>query len=149
MCCYVQRSNSGQVIRYDESVKPKTNTLKKGGRQLKQFNRIQKLILLLFLIAFSFTAVRVVRTASNLVYWHSHRDEPISNWMTLHSYHVPPHVLYQALDLPHRRPDKRSLKTLSKLLTIPLDAIQTKLDKAIIHSRLPYPPPVPERAAAL
>jgi hypothetical protein len=116
-------------------------------KKIRKFSRFQKLILLAFLVALSFTAVRVVRTVSDMAYWHYHQDEPLNAWMNLHyvahSYHIPPHVLYQALNLPHKPPDKRSLKTLSKSLDMPFETLKAKLEQAIIHARPPYPPPPP------
>lgn len=91
-----------------------------------------------------FFAVRAVRSA---VYWHYHQDEPIRGWMTVgyvaHSYHVPPHVLYQALGLPHRPPDRRPLREIAKAQNRSMDEIRTILLDAIVHARPPYPPPSP------
>ena len=44
-------------------------------KKIRKFSRFQKLILLAFLVALSFTAVRVVRTVSDMAYWHYHQDE--------------------------------------------------------------------------
>lgn len=105
------------------------------------------LVVVAFFLSLSvavFFAVRAVRSA---VYWHYHQDEPIRGWMTVgyvaHSYHVPPHVLYQALGLPHRPPDKRPLREIAKAQNRSMEEIRTILLDAIVHARPPYPPPSP------
>lgn len=91
-----------------------------------------------------FFAVRAIRPA---IYWHYHQDEEINGWMNVdyvaHSYHVPPHVLYLALGLPHRPPDKRPLRDIAKAQNRSMDEIKAILLDAIVHSRPPYPPPPP------
>ncbi len=115
--------------------------------KFKSFRRIQKVVLLAFLLALAFTSVRIVHTATDMVYWHKHQDEPLNNWMTLHyvahSYHIPPHVLYETLEMPDWPPDRRSLKELSQALDIPLETLKSKLQQAIVYARPPYPRPGP------
>lgn len=59
------------------------------------------------------------------------------------SYHVPPHVLYLALGLPHKPPDKRPLREIAKAQNRSMDKIRNLLLDAIVHARPPYPPPPP------
>lgn len=114
---------------------------------MKNLNWRQWAVALAFLLVVSFTvffAVRAVRTA---IYWHQHQDEPIRGWMNVgyvaHSYHVPPHVLYLALGLPHKPPDKRPLRDIAKAQNRSMAKIRAVLLDAIVHARPPYPPPPP------
>jgi hypothetical protein len=107
----------------------------------------QWLVVLAFLLvlgAVAFFAQRAIRPA---IYWHYHQDEEISGWMNVdyvaHSYHVPPHVLFIALGLPHRPPDRRPLRDIASEQNRSLDEIKAILMDAIIHARPPYPPPPP------
>jgi hypothetical protein len=105
---------------------------------------IVALTFILFLSAGVFFLVRAVRPA---IYWRYHRDEPIRAWMSVgyvaHSYHVPPHVLYSALGLPPRPPDRRPIRDIAREQNRSVDEVIGVLQNAIIHSRPPYPPPTP------
>jgi hypothetical protein len=83
-----------------------------------------------FLLVAGFTAVKAVHLASGVIYWQAHRDEPIRGWMNVgyvaHSYRVPPHVLYLALDLPHKPPDKRPLRDIAKVQHRSMDEISVQ-----------------------
>ena len=100
-----------------------------------------------FLLAVSVTAFFAVRAVRPIIYWHNHQDEQIRGWMNVgyvaHSYHVPPHVLYEALGLPHKPPDKRPLREIAKAQGRSMDEIRKVLLDAIVHARPPYPPPPP------
>jgi hypothetical protein len=101
----------------------------------------------MFLLVLGFTGLHAVRTIRDAIYWHSHQDEPIHGWMNVgyvaHSYSVPPHVLYKALGLPYRPPDKRPLREIARSQQRSMDQIKAILQDAIIHARPPYPPPPP------
>lgn len=107
----------------------------------------QWLVIAAFILTIAITGLFTVRTVRNALYWHNHTDEPIHGWMTVgyvaHSYHVPPHVLYKALGLPHKPPDKRPLREIASAQNRSMDDIRTVLMDAIIHARPPYPPPPP------
>ncbi len=100
---------------------------------------------MMFLLALGFTGLHAVRTIRDAIYWQYHQDEPIHGWMTAgyvaHSYHVPPHILYQALGLPHKPPDKRPLREIAKSQNRSMDETRTILQDVITHARPPYPPP--------
>jgi hypothetical protein len=102
------------------------------------------LILLLVIAGTGYFAQRAIRPA---IYWHYHQDEPISEWMNIdyvaHSYSVPPHVLYLALGMPHKPPDRRPLRDLAKAQNRSVDEIKAILLDAVVHARPPYPPPPP------
>jgi len=107
----------------------------------------QWIVVLAFLVVLcgiAFFAQRAIRPA---IYWHYHQDEAISGWMNVdyvaHSYHVPPHVLFLALGLPLRPPDKRPLRDIASEQNRSMDEIKAILLDAIIHARPPYPPPPP------
>lgn len=114
---------------------------------VKGFRWQQWLILVVFLLIASFTVFKAVHTVQRVNYWKAHRDEPLRGWMTIgyvaHSYGVPPHVLYQALGLPHKPPDKRPLRVIAKAQHRSIGEIEAILHEAIIHARPPYPPPPP------
>jgi hypothetical protein len=107
----------------------------------------QIVLALAFVATIGIAVFFVVRTVQPIIYWHLHRDEPIKEWMTVgyvaHSYHVPPHVLYQALGLPHRPPDKRSLREIARSQNRSMDEVRAILMNAVVHARPPYPPPPP------
>jgi len=117
------------------------------GERLKGFGWRQWLVLVAFLLVLGFTGLHAFRAVRGAVYWRYHRDEPIRGWMTVgyvaHSYQVPPHVLYLALGLPHKRPDKRPLREIAKAQNRSMDEIRAVLQDAIIHARPPYPAPSP------
>ena len=100
----------------------------------------------LFVAVLAFTGYHAVRTVSDAMYWNAHRDEPIERWMTIgyvaHSYHVPPHILHQALNLPPM-PDHRPLGRIARDSGRSMTQIEAKLMHAIVHARPPYPPPGP------
>lgn len=114
---------------------------------LQGFNGRQWLVLAAFLLVLGFTGLHAFRFVRDAVYWHYHRDEQIRGWMPVgyvaHSYRVPPHVLYQALGLPHKPPDKRPLSEIARAQNRSLDEVRAILENAIIHARPPYPPPPP------
>lgn len=106
----------------------------------------RKALIALFVAVVAFTGYHAVRTVSDAIYWNAHRDEPIERWMTIgyvaHSYHVPPHVLHQALNLPPM-PDHRTLGRIARDSGRSMHQIEAKLIYAIVHARPPYPPPGP------
>ena len=112
---------------------------------LKGFNRRQWLVLAAFLLVLGFTTFHAYRLVSRAVYWHYHQDEQIQGWMSVryvaHSYRVPPHILYQALGLPYRPPDRRPLQEIARAQNRSLDEVRAILMDAIVHARPPYPPP--------
>jgi hypothetical protein len=116
-------------------------------RTLKAFGWRQWLVVGVFLLFAGFTAFHAVHVARGVIHWRARRDEPIRGWMTVgyvaHSYRVPPHVLYLALGLPHRPPDRRPLRNIARAQRRSLDELRAILQHAIVHARPPYPPPPP------
>jgi hypothetical protein len=114
---------------------------------LRSFGWRQWLIVAAFVLVLGATGLHVARTVRGAIYWRQHRDEPIRGWMTVgyvaHSYHVPPHVLYQALDLPREPRDRRPLREIAKSQGRSVDELRATLLDAIAHARPPYPPPPP------
>jgi hypothetical protein len=114
---------------------------------MKKFGWRQSVVAAAFLLSLSVGIFFVVRAVRPAIYWHYHKDEPIESWMSVgyvaHSYHVPPHVLFLALGLPHKPPDKRPLGEIAKAQNRSMDEIKTVLLDAIVHARPPYPPPPP------
>lgn len=73
-------------------------------------------------------------------------DEPIRAWMNIpyvaHSYHVPPPILLQALNLPDTRPpDNRPISRIAKALNLTTDEVIKTLEEAIAKERAAHAPP--------
>jgi hypothetical protein len=98
-------------------------------------------------IVATFTVVQVVRSVNSFLYWRIHADEPIERWMRIgfvaHSYHVPPHILHQALGIAIWPPDHRPLDRIAQARGMSFETARAKLLYAIVHARPPYPPPAP------
>ena len=114
---------------------------------MKNFGKREWLLLLALVLVVCATGLFAVRTVRRAAYWHYHRDEPIQPWMNVgqiaHSYGVPPHVLYQALGLPLRPPDRRPIRAIARAQGRSVEEVTAILQNAIVHSRPPYPPPPP------
>src|SRR5436189_3509482 len=114
---------------------------------MNKLNLRQWGVVLVFLLVVTGTGIFAVRTIRPAIYWHYHQDEPISEWMNVeyvaHSYKVPPHVLFLALGMPHKPPDKRPLRDIASAQNKSMDDIKAILIDAIVHARPPYPPPPP------
>ena len=121
--------------------------MRRAIQTLRGFDRRQWLVLAAFLVVLGFTGHRAFLFTRDAIYWHYHRDEPIRSWMNVdyvaHSYRVPPHVLYMALGLPHRPPDRRPLGEIARAQNRSTDEVRALLQDAIVHARPPYPPPPP------
>src|SRR5882762_2824472 len=121
---------------------------------MKKLTWRQSVVALAFLVSLSLAIFFVVHAVRPMIYWHYHQDEPIRGWMSLgyvaHSYHVPPHVLHQALGLPDK-PDKRPLREIAKEQNRSIDEVRTVLLQAITQTRQPHPespsPPVNPEAS--
>jgi len=106
------------------------------------------LIVVAFVLAASFAALFAVRTVRHALYWTRHRDEAIRPWMSVgyvaRSYHVPPPVLYRAIDLNAVPRDRRPLREIALEQNRPVEAVITDLQKAIADFRAHpehFPPP--------
>lgn len=118
--------------------------------------RRRQLILLFFLLlAVVFTFFFGTRALRRL--FHRPTDEPIREWMNIpyvaHSYEVPPHILFQALNLPNTHPpDKRPIRRIARSLGLSVAEVTQILEDAIAKERAtqwlpgdpPPPPPPPE-----
>jgi hypothetical protein len=117
---------------------------------VRTFRWQQWLVVAMFLLIAGFTTFKAVHMARDVIYWQAHRDEPIRGWMSVgyvaHSYRVPPYVLYLALGLPPKPPDKRPLREIADMRHRSMDEIRAVLQNAIIHARPTYPPPPPEQS---
>lgn len=100
-----------------------------------------------FIVAVALTIMFMVRAARHVPPLRTGVDEPIHRWMTVpyvaHSYHVPPHALFQALGLPAGPPDKRTIAQIAAAQGRSVDDVKATLVEAIIHARPPYPAPPP------
>ncbi len=112
---------------------------------MKNLGWRQWLVVLAFVLVVSFTGFFAVRTVRRATYWRSHRDEPIRPWMSIgyisHSYHVPPHVLTEALGLPPQ-PDRRPIRAIAREQNRPVSEVIAILQDAIAQARsIPLRPP--------
>ena len=116
-------------------------------KTLKGFNWRQWLVLAAFFLFLGVAVHHAVLFVRDAIYWKYHQDDEIQGWMNVgyvaHSYRVPPHVLYKALGLPHKPPDKRPLAEIAQAQGRSLDEVKASLQDAIVHARPPYPPPPP------
>lgn len=117
---------------------------------LKNFSWRQWLVVALFVLALGATVVHTTRTVRRAAYWREHQDEPIRGWMTIgyvaHSYHVPAHILYSALNLPQTKPhDRRPLREIAREQGRSVDDLRAILQDAIAHARPPSSPPPPTK----
>jgi hypothetical protein len=108
-------------------------------------NRKQLVLLLAFMLSIALAVVftlRAVRSAPR-----PGRDEPIQPWMNVpyiaHTYHVPPYMLYRAIDLPIAPRDRRPIAAIARAQHRPVDELIAALQNAIMHARTPYLPPGP------
>lgn len=112
---------------------------------IKNFTWKQWLVVFAFVSVLGFTGFHIVRTVQHAMYWKEHRDQPIAEWMSVgyiaHSYHVPPPVLYEALELPPKPPDRRSLKKIAEAQDRSFEEIKALLEIAIKQERTKNPPP--------
>lgn len=132
---------------------------RKFFQTLENFTWQQWLLVALFLLVIGFTGLHTVRAVRSAIYWSHHRNEPLHGWMTVgyvaHSYRVPRHVLYQALGLPERQRDRRTLRRIAKEQNKSVDEIKAILQNAItlanpqiIFPSSPSPSPAPTRRGA-
>jgi hypothetical protein len=120
--------------------------------KLRKFRWQQWLVVAIFLLSAGFAAFKTVHMVRRAIYWQSHSDEPIRDWMSVgyvaHSYRVPLYLLYQALGLPDQPPDRRPLREIARTQHRSIDKIGAVLQSAITHARPPYPaPPSPSGQA--
>jgi len=115
--------------------------------KIRAFHWQQWLVVAVFLLSSGFTAFRGMHIVRRTIYWQTHQDDTIRGWMNVgyvaHSYRVPPYLLYQALALPDKPPDKRPLRDIARMQHRSLDRVNAALQNAITHARPPYPPPAP------
>src|SRR5215831_2528281 len=103
----------------------------------------------LLVLAFIASAVLTVVFGLRAVHRRPHRriDEPIRPWMTVtyvaHSYHVPPHVLYEALGVQHKPHDKLTIARVAREQNRPVSSVIADLMEAIARAR-PDNPPSPQ-----
>ena len=114
---------------------------------IKGFRWLQWTVVIAFIFVLSFTGVHAYRVVHRASYWKHHRDEPIRGWMTVsyvaHSNQVPPHVLYQALGLQNKPPDRRPLYQIAKSQNRTMQQIREILTDAIAHAKPEQPSPPP------
>jgi hypothetical protein len=97
------------------------------------------LLLAAFVVAALGSAVFATRFVVQTIYWSMHREEPIEGWMPLryvaHSHGVEPSLLFDALDLPPDRWDRRPIGDIAKAKGLPVAELRVKLEAAIADAR--------------
>ena len=97
----------------------------------------------LLVLAFVASAALTVVFAFRAVHRRPHPkiDEQIRPWMTVsyvaHAYHLPPHVLYEALGLQHKAHDKLTIAKVAREQNRLVGAVITDLREAIDRARPP------------
>jgi len=108
-------------------------------------NRKQLVLLLACMLSVALAVMFTLQALRSVP--HPGRDEPIQPWMNVpyiaHSYHVPPHFLYQAIGLPAAPRDRRPIAAIARAQHRPVDELIVELQNAIMHARTPYLPPRP------
>lgn len=125
----------------------------KGENYLSVWRR--ELLLAAFALSVVVTVIFGVRAFHQVP--HKKVDERIRPWMTInyvaHSHHVPPPVLYEALGLPPKPRDKRSIRQIARAQNIRVEEVILALQQAIERARpvaspslFPSPSSTPDRA---
>lgn len=96
------------------------------------------------------SAVFATRFVAQTIYWSAHREEPIESWMPLryvaHSHGVEPSLLFEALDLPPDRWDRRPIGDIAEAEGVSIAEVRAKLEAAIADARRAgASPPAPEQ----
>jgi hypothetical protein len=114
---------------------------------VKRFRWQQWATLGAFLLVSGLTAFYLFHTVRHAKSLRHERDEPIRAWMTVgyvaHTYHVPAHVLYEALGLPKDRYDKRPLREIARAQHRTMEQVREVLEAALVQSGSPYVTPFP------
>lgn len=105
-----------------------------------------KVLTLTFAAAFLFTVFFSFRTASNFVYWSSHRDEAIKTWMTVryiaNSYRVEPADIGLAIGLQPGKQDRRGVGVIARDQGVEFAVLEQQIRTAIEASRAGLPPTI-------
>jgi hypothetical protein len=111
----------------------------------------QWLVVGAFVAAVALTGVFALRAVHHAAHVRPRVDESIRPWMSVpyiaHSYHVPPHVLFEAIGLP-TRPDKRPIRAIAREQKRPVTELISQLTEAIDRARPPNPLPSASPAAS-
>lgn len=115
-------------------------------RSIKKFGWKQWLIFLAFVFVIGFTGFQIYRTYERTVYWRAHQDQPIAEWMPVnyvaHSYHIPPPVLFDALNWKPKPGERR--KNLGEIAVSQgrsFDEVKADLEMTIAEFRKKHPTP--------
>jgi hypothetical protein len=100
-------------------------------------NRKKWLLVIAFVASAVLTAVFAFRAVHRRP--HPNRDEQIRPWMTItyvaHSYHVAPHILYDALGIQHKPHDRLTVARVAREQNRPIHAVISDLMEAIDRAR--------------
>jgi hypothetical protein len=107
--------------------------------RLKALKLRHWLLIAAFVIAALGSAVFATRFVLQTIYWSMHREEPIESWMPLHyvahSHRVEPSLLFEALDLPPDRWDRRPIRDIAAAQGVPVSDVKARIEAAIADAR--------------
>jgi hypothetical protein len=107
--------------------------------RLKALRLKHWLLLAAFVVAVLGSAVFATRFVVQAIYWSTHREEPIESWMPLHyvahSHRVEPSLLFEALDLPPDRWDRRPIGDIAAAQGVPVAEVRARIEAAIADAR--------------
>ncbi|WP_424932569.1 hypothetical protein [Amaricoccus macauensis] len=110
---------------------------------IKRLWRQNRLLLMAFVLACALTVFFGGRMVLNAIYWGDpmHRDQPIAGWMTpryiAHSWHVPPEVVLDALEIEPKRTKAKppTLASIAEKRGEPLPELERRIEEAIAGFR--------------
>lgn len=101
--------------------------------------RTNKLLVIAFAVAFSFTVVFGIRTTASFLYWSSHQNVPVAGWMpagyVAKSYRVDIEVVREALGLDPRDRDRRPIARIARDRGVPVDQMIRDVNEALKSAR--------------
>lgn len=92
-----------------------------------------------FLLALAAVAFFGMRFVNHTIYWASHRDEPVQEWMWIgyvaHSHRVDPNTLLAALGLPPDARDRRPLGEIARQQNRRFEDVRRLLEMTIAEEK--------------
>ena len=119
-----------------------TNEIRGKGSAMNGWR--QRIVLIAFALCLAVTVIFAMRAFHRRP--HPKVDEPIRPWMSVpyvaHSYHVPPHVLFEAIKVPSEHPpDRRPIGRIAREQNRPVQEVIADLQNAIVSARPRSMPP--------
>ncbi len=97
--------------------------------------RTNKLLVIAFAVALSFTVIFGVRTTAFFIYWSAHQNEPVAGWMpagyVAKSYRVKIELVREALGLDPEMRDRRPIARIARERGVPVEQLIRQLNEAL------------------